>query len=323
MRFAWIFLAILLPPTASAAVLASRQPVAGGGVTRWSQLWQDPGPNGNDLDGDSVCWSDFTLTSAALIDHLEWWGFGACELGFQIEFWRQDPGTIAYQPLGVFYYGGVHTVQPEPPGFIRVVPSTAAEGTLTHYSADLPSPVSLLANDSANPRWFVAIIGLTHQPYVTWNWAQTLVPGSHTYQFVRGDGHDFRALGDARALVIATPPDPADFNRDGNVDGQDFLAWQVDLGAAGPGLACDANRDERVDRLDFAVWAEHFTSAPAPTSAGAAAPEPAGAWLAAIAVITGAARRREIAHQKCRIRRAVVTTWPVAPRARSAAARAF
>src|SRR5262245_19745622 len=83
---------------AQPVMISNHQPISGGGVARWSQLWQDPGPNGNDLDGDAVCWTDFTLSARTAIDHIEWWGVGACELGFRIEFWKQDPGTVAYQP---------------------------------------------------------------------------------------------------------------------------------------------------------------------------------------------------------------------------------
>src|SRR4051794_22936819 len=61
-------------PSARADVITSQQPVSGGGTARWSQLWQDPGPNGNDLDGDAVCWEDFTLSAPASINHIEWWG---------------------------------------------------------------------------------------------------------------------------------------------------------------------------------------------------------------------------------------------------------
>ena len=53
---------LALPSITSGAVLVSQSPVSGGGVSRSSQLWQDPGPGGNDLDSDAVCWQDFTLT---------------------------------------------------------------------------------------------------------------------------------------------------------------------------------------------------------------------------------------------------------------------
>jgi hypothetical protein len=136
-----------------------------------------------------------------------------------VEIWPQDPGTIAYQPLGVFSVGpGPSPVTPT--ARFRITLSdlalTAGPGTLTHFSLDLASPLSLAANDPANPRWFIGIIGLTAQAYVPWNWAQAeAIPGTgHTFQWVRG-GYDgggaaFRSLGDGRAMVIAgVVPEPA------------------------------------------------------------------------------------------------------------------
>jgi hypothetical protein len=188
-------------------VIINQSAVAGGGTSRWSQLWQDPGPNGNDLDGDSVCFADFSLTWPASIENLEWWGGGACELGFQIEIWKQDPGTVAYQPLGLFYYGGDHTVRPE--ARFSVTPadySTATEAGLTHFTLDLSTPIQLAANNAANPRWFLCVIGLTQQAYHTFNWAQGSAAVPQTFQFIRGgtsgSGPLFRRLGDARSLFV-------------------------------------------------------------------------------------------------------------------------
>ena len=212
--FALAFLNILLAGSSWGAVLVYQTPSPNGGVSRWSQLWQDPGPGGNDLDSDAVCWTDFSLSSTTKITHLEWWGTGACELGFQIEFWPQDPGTIAYQPLAVFDRGpGPSPVTPE--ARFLVTPADyiteSGPGNLVRYRLELPAPVTLPATNSANPRWFVGIIGLTHQAFVTWNWSQGVGGSTRTYQWLRADANHFRSLGDGRALVIAddtheTPP---------------------------------------------------------------------------------------------------------------------
>ena len=85
------FMALFVSSPAWAAVLVSQQPVNGGGISRSSQLWQDPGPGGNNLDGDAICWEDFTLAAPASINHMEWWGTGASELGFRIEFDHRRP----------------------------------------------------------------------------------------------------------------------------------------------------------------------------------------------------------------------------------------
>jgi len=230
-----IVLLAALAKVASGTVIVSQSPEPGGGTSRWSQLWQDPTPAGNNLDGDSVCWEDFTLAQSMTIDHLQWWGTGASELGFQIEFWRQDPGTIAYQPLGVFYYGveGNPTVHPEPPGFITVVPAESPDSGVIHYAADLPTPVTLAANSSGNPRWFVGVVGLTHQAYYTWNWAQGTGGSTRTFQFIRGGttggGPLFRRLSEGRALAVSGTALKGDFNRDGLTDVADIQSMMTAL----------------------------------------------------------------------------------------------
>jgi hypothetical protein len=61
-------------------------------------------------------------------------------------------------------------------------------------------------------------------------------------------------------LTAGTAPD-ADFDEDGLVDGADFLAWQLGVGAADPTPEQgDANGDGAVDGDDLAVWQEQFGS---------------------------------------------------------------
>ena len=285
MRISLCFLLIAaLTCAAQGATIVSYPPVSGGGVFRWSQLWQDPGPGGNDLNGDAVSWADFTLSQPASINHVEWWGKGASEVGFKIEFWRQDPGTIAYQPLGVFYYGveGEPIVEPEPPGFIFATPtSTPRPDGISHYVYDLPTPISLAANDAPNPRWFVGIVGLTHQAYYQWNWAQATTT-AHTFQFVRGDGNQFRALGDGRALVLSDTtisPLAGDYNQDGNVDAADYVVWRKN-----PSGIYTPN--------DYDVWRAHFgqtagsgLALPSANPPSASVPEPSWTIILMIVIV--------------------------------------
>lgn len=99
-------------------------------------------------------------------------------------------------------------------------------------------------------------------------------------------------------LIDITPSgDDADFDGDGDVDGQDFLTWQRNAGRTGGATAMDgdANQDQNVDGLDLDVWQEQFgTVAAAVTSE--AIPEPATSVLAvaAWAGLAAARRRRKL-----------------------------
>lgn len=187
-----------------AVTFVSQLPPTGGGVGRWSKLWVDP-TGQNNLDGDAICYEDFTLSGPSDINHLEWWGDSNPNHGFQIEFWRQDPGTIAYQPLGVFRDVGA---QAEAAFTTTSYVSNPEAGGITHFSLDLATPVSLGANDPSNPRWFVAIIGLTDVPFLEWNWSQGLGGSNSTFQWIRGDGNSYRILSEGRALVLSGNPVP-------------------------------------------------------------------------------------------------------------------
>jgi hypothetical protein len=234
----------------------------GSGTMRGSQLWQDPGPNGNDLDGDSVCFEDFTLSAPKAINHIEWWGTGACELGFRVEFWKQDPGTIAYQPIAVFYYGqGANPPSPDAHFDTTAFTTSSGPNGTTHYTLDLASPVVLPANTATNPRWFIAVIGLTAQPYAPWNWAQGNGGSVKTYQFIRGSGAIFRVLGEGRALVLGgiAPACLGDINGDGTVGAPDLAALLSQWGGAG---SADLNGSGSVNASDLALLLSHWGGCP-------------------------------------------------------------
>jgi hypothetical protein len=241
-----------LTAAASAETLMIHPPVSGGGVTRSSQLWQDPSGEGNDLDGDAVLFEDFILSQPKAISHLEWWGNGACELGFRVEIWKQDPGTIAYQPYGIWYYGGVDTAEPLITFDTTAYTVSGGPGGLTHYTLELPTPIQVPANTPTNPRWFLCVIGLTAQPYVQWKWAQGQGTGLKCYQFIRASGYIFWALPEGRAVVIGDNAIacPEDLNHDGTVDAADLA---VLLGAWGSTGASDLNTDGTVNAADLAV----------------------------------------------------------------------
>lgn len=195
--------ALALVAGAAADVFSSQLPPNYGGTLRWSKLWIDPN-GGNDLDGDAICYEDFVLRSRSKITQIEWWGDSNPNKGFQIEFWRQDPNTIAYQPLGVFRGQGA---LPEADFVVQDYTFTYDSFSHTyHYFLTLPTPVELAANAGNNPRWFLAVIGRTDVPYLEWNWAQGLGGSNRTFQFIRGGneggGDLYRVVGEGRAMIV-------------------------------------------------------------------------------------------------------------------------
>lgn len=247
---------------ASAGILVDQPPVVGG-TMRDSHLWRDPGPNEDDSDLDTVCWTDFTLTAPRTIDHIEWWGSGVCEVGFRIEIWRQDPNTIAYQPLGFFYYGGgipepVPTVMFETSAFTQ----TAGPGGLTHYTLQVPTPFTLPANTPENVRWFIGIVGLSHQYAAAWKWARGSGGSNTTARWLHGSGGPvFQVLGEGRALVIGDTslPCPTDLDGDGSVGFSDLLTLLGQWGTAG---TADVNSDGVVGFDDLLILVAAWGACP-------------------------------------------------------------
>ncbi len=75
----------------------------------------------------------------------------------------------------------------------------------------------------------------------------------------------------------------ADFDRDGDVDGEDFLAWQASFGVDDGG---DADLDGDTDGEDFLVWQRQFGTGSG--SASVAVPEPASIVLLMAALVGSA-----------------------------------
>jgi hypothetical protein len=86
------------------------------------------------------------------------------------------------------------------------------------------------------------------------------------------------------AIPTVTPPQPGDFDGDGDVDGADFVAWQTNFPKAADATLSegDADGDGDVDGADFVVWQTNFPFTPSPGASPV--PEPAAALLAAFAI---------------------------------------
>jgi hypothetical protein len=111
---------------------------------------------------------------------------------------------------------------------------------------------------------------------------------------VLGEGtdhrHDPQGLPDA-VIQIAT----ADFNQDGDVDGDDFLIWQRGLGVGSTLAEGDADGDAEVDGGDLAAWRFQYGSTNAAVPVGLTVPEPTGLIaVAGLAVVYAVRRHRRL-----------------------------
>lgn len=150
-----------------------------------------------------------------------------------------------------------------------------------HYGASLGNPYD-------GGSWKSSQVGMTGRTLKDGDWDSWVYTES------------FSAIPFAENPVAALPPangDNADFNSDGVVDGNDFLAWQRGFGTIGNATLehGDANDDGLVDAADLNVWREAFgTVAPASIAmAASSVPEPTGTTLgiAAMTLLAGRARR--------------------------------
>ena len=110
--------------------------------------------------------------------------------------------------------------------------------------------------------------------------------------FMGGDGAspETYTIIDNFRFVGSAPGSPADFNSDGDVDGDDLAEWR--LGFNAPNANGDADGDLDTDGEDFLIWQRELD-----VPGAVAIPEPATVSLAlaaAVAGYVGFARRRRV-----------------------------
>jgi hypothetical protein len=126
-----------------------------------------------------------------------------------------------------------------------------------------------------------------------YGWAEvTRAPGDVQYNITL---HAFGYNNTPDAVSKAGGFDTADFDNDGDVDGDDFLVWQAGFGTLmpdGTNAIGDADYDKDVDGDDFLIWQAQFGSADG--AAASAVPEPNSMLLlaAGAAGLVGWRRRR-------------------------------
>jgi arylsulfatase A-like enzyme len=95
------------------------------------------------------------------------------------------------------------------------------------------------------------------------------------------------------AMLASIPVSMADFDFDGDADGNDFLIWQRGLGMSNPTRANgDADLDGVVGALDLQLWRAAFATSSAWLAAGGAVPEPSSAACGCAALTALISRRR-------------------------------
>jgi hypothetical protein len=98
--------------------------------------------------------------------------------------------------------------------------------------------------------------------------------------------------------IAFKPYAAADFNNDGQVDGDDFGAWKGGFGLAAGGSKAvgDADGDQAVNGTDFLKWQRQITFGSAVSPVAQGVPEPADAVLAVLSGMGVAifARRRSV-----------------------------
>lgn len=92
------------------------------------------------------------------------------------------------------------------------------------------------------------------------------------------------------AFSLGAPAENADFDDDGDVDGNDFLRWQRGYGTGTTLGQGDANGDGVVNASDLTIWKSQFGGAS--TAAVGSVPEPATLTLVAFTAMGMAAVRR-------------------------------
>jgi hypothetical protein len=146
-------------------------------------------------------------------------------------------------------------------------------GTVIPFATDLPTFVSELAIESDNDILLTSPDGVFRYNAVTG--AKTMATPASIF---------FSPNGIAVAPGTFTSPS-GDFNNDGSVDGQDFIAWQ------------QGESPTPMSATDLAAWKASYGSN-SPFAAGVAVPEPTSVLLLLMSVTMVSAGRNRVSRQQ-------------------------
>ena len=139
----------------------------------------------------------------------------------------------------------------------------AVPGQTVHASIDLSLP------DSADPtkNWKAAAAA---SPGTWWQIVIAMMGGDAASPETTTTFDNFK-------FTSAAPTSPADFDLDGDVDGDDLADWKAAYGTTDGG---DANNDNVTDGADFLIWQQQYAP---PVATVSAIPEPTALALAGTA----------------------------------------
>lgn len=127
---------------------------------------------------------------------------------------------------------------------------------------------------------------MTHNLYAVQNPVKPSYFATYEVYFghsATGDPHQGYNAAQVTFHFVADVPRLGDYDRDQDVDADDYRVWRSSYGQAGEGLAGDGNGDQTVNAADYTVWRDNLTENATPLSGFASVPEPAGLWLLAAA----------------------------------------
>ncbi|MEQ8847352.1 hypothetical protein [Botrimarina sp.] len=202
--------------------------------------------------------------------------------------WWWSPASDEIEPLDEAFR--VDLISARGFGFTSLAPDEALAEPL-----ELMEPLAVDLNDHRHPLYYVVPSGSAAPIGAFAFFARITSP---TYEssapFLIGLNHGLPAgqfVEAVQAINEAAGRIPGDYDYDGAVIPDDYLAWKNEYGKSGLDLAADGNQDGVVDGADYTVWRDRLMTAPAP-SESRPVPEPTGRAIIALAAITMGVCRR-------------------------------
>jgi hypothetical protein len=185
---------------------------------------------------------------------------------------RNDAGSAVLQ-MRLVLFGGAANAQLADRWTSTVAAEVPADGVWRNYS------FSVAETD------LTRVLGTkTYQATIT-NVVQVML--RHDPNTPSAGGSSVSATLGIDNVRLAAAPLPGDYNRDGEVDLDDYHTWRGLYGTTGS--AADGNLDGTVDAADYTVWRDNASNLEGGSETSSAVPEPSSLLLLAVAI--GACRR--------------------------------